>query len=89
MVRILVATHNRGKIGEYEQLLSGMPAEFISLSTAGISQEITETGATFEENARIKAEGYCRLSQLVTLADDSGLTVADWPDQTRSPVATE
>jgi XTP/dITP diphosphohydrolase len=75
MVRVLVATHNRGKIGEYEQLLSGMPAEFISLSTAGISQEIPETGSTFEENARIKAESFCRLSQLVTLADDSGLEV--------------
>lgn len=75
MIRILVATHNRGKIGEYEQLLSGVAAEFISLSTAGISQEIPETGRSFEENARIKAEAYCRLSQLVTLADDSGLEV--------------
>ncbi len=75
MVRILVATHNQGKIDEYAQLLAGMSAEFISLSTAGIREEIPETGETFEENARIKAEGYCRLSQLVTLADDSGLEV--------------
>ena len=41
----------------------------------GVSEVIEETGSTFEENARIKAEGYARLTEEMTLADDSGLEV--------------
>ncbi len=74
-MRLLVATTNRGKLAEYRQLLAGLRLELIDLSTAGISDEIPETGSTFAENAGIKASGYAQKSGLVTLADDSGLEV--------------
>ena len=73
---LLVATTNPGKLAEYRELLAGLPVRLMDLTTAGIDEEIAETGATFEANARLKAEGYARLSGLVTLADDSGLEVA-------------
>ena len=73
---LLIATTNRGKLVEYAELLAGLPFELIDLATAGIRQEIAETGSTFEENARLKAVGYARLSGHLTLADDSGLEVA-------------
>ena len=74
-MKILVATHNRGKLKELAQLLEGFPAEWVTLDDVGIAEEIEETGVTFEENARLKAAGYARLSGLLTLADDSGLEV--------------
>lgn len=74
-MRLLVATTNRGKLAEYRKLLAGLQVELIDLSTAGISDEIAETGSTFAENAEIKANGYARISGLLTLADDSGLEV--------------
>ncbi len=47
----------------------------VSLDDVGVGEDVEETGATFEENAVIKATAYCRLSSLPTLADDSGLEV--------------
>jgi len=74
-MRLLVATTNQGKLAEYRQLLAGLRLELIDLATAGIRDEIPETGSTFAENAEIKASGYAQKSGLVTLADDSGLEV--------------
>ena len=73
--KLLIATRNAGKMRELRQLLGGVPYEIVSLDDLGIADEIAETGATFEENAALKAEGYSRLSGLLTLADDSGLEV--------------
>ena len=75
MPKLLIATRNMGKMRELRQLLGGVPHEIASLDDLGIADEIEETGATFEENAALKAEGYSRLSGLLTLADDSGLEV--------------
>jgi XTP/dITP diphosphohydrolase len=74
-MKILVATHNPGKLKELTVLLAGFPAEFVLLDDIGIHDEIEETGSTFEENARLKASGYAQRSGLLTLADDSGLEV--------------
>jgi XTP/dITP diphosphohydrolase len=71
-----VATTNRGKLLEFRALLTDLPFELVDLMGAGVSDEIEETGTTFEENARLKAEGYAGLSGMLTLADDSGLEVA-------------
>ena len=73
--KLLIATRNGGKMRELRQLLGGAPYEIASLDDLGIADEIEETGATFEENAALKAEGYSLLSGLLTLADDSGLEV--------------
>jgi XTP/dITP diphosphohydrolase len=75
MVKLLIATHNPGKIREYETLLSDLPVQLISLHAAGIDQDVAETGATFAENALLKAQTYAAWSGLWTWADDSGLEV--------------
>jgi XTP/dITP diphosphohydrolase len=74
-MRLLVATTNPGKVREYKQLLSGLNCDLVGLFEVGITQEVDETGSTYEENARLKACEYAALSGLVTLADDSGLEV--------------
>lgn len=73
--RLLVATHNMGKLAELRELLRGVPFELVSLSDVGIEMDVDETGETLEENAELKATTYARLSGLTTLADDSGLEV--------------
>ena len=74
-MRLLIATTNPGKVREYQHLLNGLAYELVSLSEVGITQEVAETGATYEENALLKAREYAALSGLPTLADDSGLEV--------------
>lgn len=73
--RLLIATHNRGKLRELSELLGAVPYELVSLGDLGIHHDVDETGSTFEENATLKAETYCELADVMTLADDSGLEV--------------
>ena len=73
--KLLVATRNAGKLRELTELLGDVPCDLVSLNDVGIEYEVDETGSTFDENAALKAETYCRLSGLNTLADDSGLEV--------------
>jgi len=75
MRKLLVATHNQGKVREYRELLGGLPVEVTYLDAEGISVEVEETGARLEENARLKAAAYAVLTGLWTWADDSGLEV--------------
>lgn len=75
MERLLIATHNRGKLREYQELLGDLDFELLTLDDVGIREDVEETGATFEENARLKSDKYARTSGLLTLADDSGLEV--------------
>ncbi len=74
-MKLLIATRNRGKLREYEALLADLGLELVDLNSAGITLEVEETGATFEENAILKARTYAQASGLLTLADDSGLEV--------------
>ncbi len=74
-MRLLIATHNRGKLIEYQELLAGLPVELVTLDDVGIHEDVEENGTTFAENAQIKALAYARQSGLMTLADDSGLEV--------------
>jgi len=74
-MRLLIATHNRGKLREYQEILAGLSYELVTLDDVGIHEDVAETGATFAENARLKALEYARRSGLLTLADDSGLEV--------------
>ena len=73
--RLLIATHNTGKLSELTWLLGDVPFALVSLADVGIRHQVDETGETFEQNAALKAETYARLSGLPTLADDSGLEV--------------
>jgi XTP/dITP diphosphohydrolase len=73
--KLLVATHNPGKVREYRELLAGLPIEVTYLDAEAIALEVEETGQTFAENAILKATAYARASGLWTWADDSGLEV--------------
>lgn len=73
-MRLLIATHNRGKLVEYQEMFADA-FELVTLDDVGIREDVAETGASFAENARVKAVAYARTSGLLTLADDSGLQV--------------
>lgn len=74
-MNLLVATTNAGKLREIRLLLSGMPVELTTLRDLDPIDEPEETGATFEENARLKALYYASRSGLATVAEDSGLII--------------
>lgn len=71
---IVIATHNQGKVKEIAALLGPYVGKFISAGELGLP-EPEETGATFRENAIIKARAAAAGSGKVSLADDSGLAV--------------
>jgi XTP/dITP diphosphohydrolase len=75
MNRLLIATTNSAKLAEYRVLLRPFDLEVISLRDAGIDVEAPEDGATFIENARLKARFYLDRAGIATLADDGGLEV--------------
>jgi XTP/dITP diphosphohydrolase len=76
MRRILVATHNAGKVRELSAALEAEGIDVVGFDAFEIELPyIEETGATFEENARLKAEGSSRVCDCMVLADDSGLEV--------------
>lgn len=74
MKKLLVATHNRGKVAELISMLTELEVEVAGLDAYTV-EEMEETGTTFAENAELKAVGYARQTGLVSLADDSGLVV--------------
>ena len=75
MIKLLIATHNQGKLNEYAQLLSPTGIDLLSLDDIGVTEEVDETGVSFRENSYLKAKGYSVLSGMITLSDDSGLQV--------------
>ena len=72
---VILATRNRGKIAELEALLASSGVHVLGLDAFPEIGEIEETGATFAENARLKARTVAQATGLVALADDSGLAV--------------
>jgi XTP/dITP diphosphohydrolase len=75
MPELLIATNNAGKLREYRAIIGGLPLTLLSLADVGVTVDVAETGATFAENAAIKASEYARLANISTLADDSGLSI--------------
>ncbi|GAB6124676.1 XTP/dITP diphosphatase [Humidesulfovibrio idahonensis] len=73
--RIVLATRNAGKIKELNDLLAGYGLTVLGLTDFPEIGEIEETGATFAENAALKARTVAQATGLVALADDSGLVV--------------
>lgn len=72
---LLIATGNPGKIREIEAILSALQVQLISDLPLSQSLQVAETGNTYAQNARIKAEAYLKASGMPALADDSGLEV--------------
>jgi XTP/dITP diphosphohydrolase len=72
---LLLATTNPGKLREYREIFAELPFHLTTLDEQGIDLEVEETGATFAENALLKARAYTQASGLLTLADDSGLEI--------------
>ena len=73
--KLLLATNNKAKVREYQSLLQNLPYEVVTLAKQGINTEVDEDGSSLEENAELKATAYAAESQLLSLADDSGLEV--------------
>jgi XTP/dITP diphosphohydrolase len=73
--KLLIATQNPGKAREYREILAGLPLEVTYLDVEGITFEVEESGTSFAENARHKAQCYADASGMWTWADDSGLEV--------------
>ena len=75
MDKLLIATHNPGKIREISQILADLPFACLSLQAAGITEDVAETGETYAANALLKANFASRLAGRPALGDDSGLEV--------------
>lgn len=73
--RIVIASHNEGKVRELGELFAPFGIECLSAGSLGLS-EPDETGKTFAANAKLKAVAAAKASGLLALADDSGLEVA-------------
>jgi XTP/dITP diphosphohydrolase len=73
---LLIATTNPGKLKEIAGILTGVPVTLLTLNDREPIPEPEETGATFADNARLKARYYAEATGLLSVADDSGLEIA-------------
>lgn len=74
-MRLVLATTNRGKLDEIQQLLAGLALDLRTLADYPPVEPPEETGATFAENATLKALFYARHTGELTVAEDSGLAI--------------
>ena len=74
-MRLLVATTNPDKLREIRSLLADVPIELATLRDLAPIEEPDETGETFQDNARLKALYYAARSGMLTVAEDSGLSI--------------
>ncbi len=75
MKKLLIATNNKGKVKEIQDLLKDISIELVTPNDAGIQLDVEEDGSTYAENAAKKALAFARASGLISLADNSGLEV--------------
>lgn len=73
--QVVIATTNQGKVREIAELYANLPVVWTAMSELGTPPVVEESGATYRENARRKAETILRWCGLPTLAEDSGLEV--------------
>lgn len=74
-MKLVLASDNKNKLREFRTLFENFGVELISKAESGFTEEVEETGETFAENARIKAEAVMHATGLPAVADDSGLCV--------------
>ncbi len=75
LTELVLASGNQGKIAEFQRLLEGLDIQVHSMKEYPEIGEIVENGASFAENALIKARAVCKATGKAALADDSGLMV--------------
>ncbi|HRQ25135.1 MAG TPA: non-canonical purine NTP pyrophosphatase, partial [Anaerolineales bacterium] len=75
MNKLLIATNNKGKVEELQDLLKDSGIEFVTPAQINLKLDVVEDGLTYQENAEKKALAFAQASGLVSLADDSGLEV--------------
>ena len=75
ILKFVIATHNNHKVTEFKRILEPLGVEVVSQNEAGIDVEVVETGTTFAENAKLKAESVSRVGNCVAIADDSGICI--------------
>jgi XTP/dITP diphosphohydrolase len=73
--RLLLATNNPGKVREFRRLLEECGFEIVTPADLGLVVEVEESGASYAENAALKARAFARAGGCLTLADDSGIEV--------------
>ena len=74
-MKMVLASKNQKKMKEMNEILSGMGVEVCLQADVGLDIDVEETGTTFEENSRLKAQAVMEASGLPAIADDSGLCV--------------
>ena len=75
MKKLLIATNNKGKVKELQDLLKDLDIELLTPADINLNLDVEEDGTTYAENAAKKAIAFAQASGLVSLADDSGLEV--------------
>ena len=75
MQTVIIASGNKGKLKEFQELMKDLPVEVRSLADYPEIGDIEENGTTFAENAYIKAKAVYDATGCITIADDSGLEV--------------
>lgn len=71
--KLLIATHNPGKVEEFKKFLTGY--NLVSLRELGVTEDVEEDGKTYQENSEKKALFYSKLTGLPTISDDGGLEI--------------
>ena len=74
-MKLVLASQNKKKIKEMDEILSALGVEVCSQAEAGVNLDVEETGTTFEENSLLKARAVMEASGMPAIADDSGLCV--------------
>jgi len=74
-MKLIIASNNKDKLREFNELLGNMGVELISQREAGCNFEVDETGTTFEENAYLKAHAVTEATGCAAISDDSGIAV--------------
>ena len=74
--KLLIATKNKGKVGEFKDFLKDLPFEIVSLQDLNIKDDIEEDGKTYNENSQKKALFFAKFTNLPTIADDGGIEIS-------------
>lgn len=75
MQKLLIATNNKGKTAELQNLLQGLSVQLLTPADIHLSLDVIEDGKNYQENASKKAREFAQTSGLISIADDSGLEV--------------